>query len=61
MNDNTNSGLFGLGLLVPIFTIGCWIVNIVKLVNCDFEAPYKQEIIHAIGLIPGVSIVTCWF
>lgn len=61
MNDNTGSGLLGLGLLVPVFTIGCWIVNIVKLVNCDFEAPYKQEIIHAIGLIPGVSIVTCWF
>jgi hypothetical protein len=61
MSNNSNNGIVGLGLLVPAFILTAWIVNIVKLVNCDFDAPYKQEIIHAIGLIPGVSIITCWF
>lgn len=38
-----------------------WIVNLVKLIKCDFEAPYKGEIVHAIGLIPVASVVTVWF
>ena len=38
-----------------------WIVNLVKLLSCDFDAPYKEEFIHAIGMIPGVSMITCWF
>jgi hypothetical protein len=48
-------------LLIYGFMIGSYIVNIVKLVNCNFEAPWKNEVIHAIGLIPGCSIVTAWF
>lgn len=40
---------------------GAWIVNLVKLLSCDFDAPYKEEFVHAIGMIPGVSMVTCWF
>lgn len=48
-------------VLVVLFIIGCWIVNLVKLVECDFEAPYKNEAIHAIGLIPVASVVTVWF
>jgi hypothetical protein len=51
--------------LIPIaiwlFVITSYIVNVVKLVNCNFEAPWKSEVIHAIGLIPGCSIVTAWF
>jgi hypothetical protein len=43
------------------FVAACWIVNLVKLCRCDFEAPYKEEVLHLIGLIPGVSIVTAWF
>ena len=61
MRDQTSLIAALLSVAFPIFMIVAWIVNIVKLVNCDFDAPYKQEIIHAIGLIPGVSIVTCWF
>jgi hypothetical protein len=38
-----------------------WIVNLVKLLSCDFDAPYKEEFIHTIGMIPGVSMITCWF
>lgn len=48
--------------LIWAYVLIAWIVNIVKLLNCDFEGPvWKEEIIHAIGLIPGVSMITCWF
>lgn len=39
---------------------GCWIANFVKLTRCDFEAPYKGEAIHAVGLIPVLSLATVW-
>ena len=48
-------------LVLWAYTIIAWGVNLVKLLKCDFEAPYKDEIIHAIGLIPGASMITCWF
>ena len=38
----------------------CWGVNIYKLINCDFEAPYKGEIVHGIGIIPPAAFVTVW-
>lgn len=48
--------------LIWAYVLIAWIVNIVKLLNCDFEGPvWKEEIIHAIGLIPGVSMITCWY
>lgn len=48
-------------LLIWAYIVIAWIVNLVKLLRCDFEAPYKDEIVHAIGLIPGASMITCWF
>ena len=50
--------LFALALILAI-GIG-WVKNLIKLSNCDFEAPYKAEIIHAVGLIPPVGMVTGW-
>lgn len=38
-----------------------WVVNLVKLIRCDFDAPYKEEFIYAIGMLPGVSMITCWY
>ena len=46
----------GIWLLVAV----SWISNIVKFVGCDFEASYKCEAIHAIGLFPPASVVTVW-
>ena len=37
-----------------------WVKNIIKLSNCDFEAPYKAEVIHAIGIIPPVGAIVGW-
>ena len=39
-----------------------WIWNAVKLTNCDFDAPYRCEVVHGIGLtVPPSSIITVWF
>jgi hypothetical protein len=42
-----------------IFLIS-WLVNLYKLLTCDFVAPYREEFIHTFGLIPFVSIITAW-
>ena len=48
-------------IVFMIFGVGIgWVKNIIKLTRCDFEAPYKAEIIHGIGLIPPVGMVTGW-
>lgn len=41
----------------------CWVVNVVQLVNCDWDndGNWKGEIIHGVGLIPYASLVTVWF
>ena len=39
-----------------------WIWNAVKLLDCDFEADYKCEAIHGIGVVmPPASWITVWF
>jgi uncharacterized membrane protein YheB (UPF0754 family) len=37
-----------------------WIQNLIKLTECDFEAPYKAEVIHTAGLIPPIGAITGW-
>lgn len=34
-----------------------WIMNIYKLTNCDFEAPYKAEVIRVIGIVPTIGAI----
>ena len=46
-------------LILAVIGTG-WIMNLAKLSNCDFEAPYKAEIIHTVGLIPPIGAVTGW-
>lgn len=51
-----------IALIFWVFTLGCYVNNIIDLFACDFEAPFKEEIIHLIGLaIPPASIITCWY
>jgi hypothetical protein len=47
--------------IVLAYMMISWVVNIVKLFGCDFAEPYKQEFIHFIGLLPGLSMITCWY
>ncbi len=43
-----------------VITVGVigWIKNIIKLSECDFEKPYKAEVIHTVGLVPVIGAVT---
>jgi galactitol-specific phosphotransferase system IIC component len=43
-------------IILPVYG---WVNNIVELTKCDFEAPYKAEVIRVIGItIPPVGCVT---
>lgn len=49
-------------ILLWLYGIVAWIVNLVMLFRCDFASPYKDEVIHIIGvLLPPASMVTVWF
>ena len=49
-------------IFIWLSVIICWIINVVKFIQCDFASPYKEEIIHLIGiLIPPSSVITVWF
>lgn len=48
-------------IIILAVIASCWIVNFVKFTKCDFKEPYKYEVIHVVGLVPGFSVVTCWF
>lgn len=51
--------------LIPIaiwgYFVVCWVVNLVMLLSCDFQEPWKDEIVHAIGLIGPAAGITVWF
>lgn len=41
--------------------LSVWVLNLIKFCQCDFDAPWKSEIIHGIGVfLPPTSIVTVW-
>jgi hypothetical protein len=49
-------------IILALIAIGTsWVVNFYKLTQCDFVAPYKGEVLHAVGIIPAASLVTVWF
>lgn len=52
--------LFILPLVVILIVGTGWVKNLIKLSECDFEAPYKAEVIHVIGILPPVGMVTGW-
>ena len=45
--------------LVVVVAVG-WVKNLIKLVNCDFAAPYKCEVVRALGLMPPIGAITGW-
>lgn len=46
---------------VFVIVIGTgWVKNIIKLADCDFQTPYKAEVIHAVGILPPVGMITGW-
>ena len=47
-------------LLIIVFVGVGWVKNLIKLSECDFEPSYKAEVIHTIGIIPVVGMITGW-
>jgi hypothetical protein len=47
-------------LVILLLVAVGWIMNVIKLANCDFESPYKCEVVHTVGLVPIVGAVTGW-
>ena len=43
------------GLILAIIYGYC--MNVFLLVKCDFEPPYKSEIIRTIGVVTGLGII----
>lgn len=38
-----------------------YVKNIIGLIECDFEAPYKAEVIRGVGVVvPFVGVVVGW-
>lgn len=52
----TVGSLFVIGLLI-VGIVG-YGLNFYKLTQCDFQAPYKAEIIRGIGIVPVVGAFT---
>lgn len=52
----------GLGLaIIGFYILAVWgyIANIYKLTDCDFDKPYKAEVIRVVGIVvPPVGCVT---
>ena len=50
------------GIIILALLLTPWVWNAVKFANCDFEANFKCEAIHAIGVfVPPASLITVWF
>lgn len=52
--------LFVIKISFLLFLLFCQVANFIKLIKCDFKEPWKGEIIHSIGLTPGLSMFTVW-
>ena len=49
-----------LATLVTSLAVTTWCVNAYKLTQCDFVWHYKCEVLHAVGIIPPLSVFTVW-
>lgn len=56
------------GILTVIIIISLWlgalsgyILGAYKLASCDFEPPYKAEILYGVGAISGLNAIFGWF
>lgn len=48
-------------IIFYIFGLVTWVINLFQFLGCDFNAPYRDEAIHLIGVcVPFSSIVTIW-
>lgn len=50
--------LFAITIFITITST--WLVNAYKFVKCDFQSPYKGEIVHAVGIFTPLCVITAW-
>ncbi len=54
--------IFSISLIFSLVYIVTWGANLVKFADCDFNSPYRCELIHGVGVVvPAASLVTVWF
>lgn len=49
-----------INILIILVSLVGWVKNFIKFINCDFNLPYRAEVIYSLGLIPVVGVVTGW-
>ncbi len=42
-------------VIIVVFILGSWIVNLYKFMQCDFDTPLRCEVIHGIGIFPPIA------
>ena len=58
MNKLYRSALV-LYIVTLVILLGSYVWNAVELTQCDFEAPYRCEIVHGIGVVvPAVAPIS---
>lgn len=63
---NVGGSFFGIFtaviIAVNVFSAVAWIGNGYKLIKCDWDnsGSWKGEIVHGIGLVPYLSLITVW-
>lgn len=49
-------------VVIWLFFIVGWIMNVVKFVQCDFAEPYKEEVIRGIAIfVAPIGGILGWF
>jgi len=58
----TANGCGGLTTLIWAYFAICWVINLFKFLGCDFDSPWKEEVIHGIGVFTFFPAgITVWF
>lgn len=50
-----------LPLIFVLALAASWVGNFIKLTDCDFKSDYKCEVVHVLGIVPTISLITVWF
>jgi len=53
------AGVLTVCFILIVVGIG-WVKNILKLTKCDFEVPYRTEIVRCVGILPPVGAIVGW-
>ena len=54
-------GMLLLQIVLVLYFVISWIWNLVLFLRCDFQASYKEEIIHGLGVFFfPISGITVW-